>query len=71
MTKAIILSSIITCPNCGAQKEEEMPIDSCLYFYTCEQCQNQLKPVPGDCCVFCSHGSVKCPPIQMGTSCCG
>jgi hypothetical protein len=24
----------------------------------------QLRPKPGDCCVFCSFGSVKCPPIQ-------
>ncbi|MFA9408701.1 MAG: GDCCVxC domain-containing (seleno)protein, partial [Candidatus Dadabacteria bacterium] len=27
-----------------------------------------LKPKPGDCCVFCSYGSVKCPSIQEG--CC-
>jgi hypothetical protein len=23
-----------------------------------------LRPKPGDCCVFCSYGSVKCPPQQ-------
>ncbi|HEY5608162.1 MAG TPA: GDCCVxC domain-containing (seleno)protein, partial [Alphaproteobacteria bacterium] len=21
---------------------------------------------PGDCCVFCSYGSVPCPPMQAG-----
>jgi hypothetical protein len=27
-------------------------------------CGTRLKPKPGDCCVFCSYGSVPCPPIQ-------
>ena len=27
-------------------------------------------PNPGDCCGFCSFGSVKCPPIQAPKSCC-
>ncbi|MFZ0027756.1 MAG: GDCCVxC domain-containing (seleno)protein, partial [Pseudolabrys sp.] len=27
-------------------------------------------PKDGDCCVFCSYGSVPCPPIQeKGTGC--
>ena len=29
-----------------------------------------LKPKEGDCCVFCSYGSVKCPPIQSEKKCC-
>lgn len=71
MATAIILNSVITCPNCGFQKEEEMPTDACQYFYECESCKARLKPFTGDCCVFCSYGTVKCPPIQQGTSCCG
>jgi hypothetical protein len=27
-----------------------------------------LRPKPGDCCVFCSYGSVPCPPIQAERS---
>ena len=27
------------------------------------------KDVCGDCCVFCSYGDVKCPPIQQGERC--
>ena len=27
-----------------------------------------LRPKPGDCCVFCSYGSVPCPPVQMERS---
>jgi hypothetical protein len=28
-----------------------------------------LKPKQGDCCVFCSYGSVPCPPIQQSQPC--
>jgi hypothetical protein len=56
--------SIITCPQCGFQKEEEMPVDSCLFFYECVACKARLRPLPGDCCVFCSFGTTKCPSQQ-------
>jgi rubredoxin len=59
-----ILKSVITCPNCNFSKEEIMPVDACLHFYECKNCGILLKPKEGDCCVFCSYGSVKCPPIQ-------
>lgn len=70
MEKTIILKSIITCPNCDFQKEEIMPTDACIFFYKCTSCEATLKPKPGDCCVFCSYGSVKCPPLQTNGSCC-
>ncbi|PKP09504.1 MAG: hypothetical protein CVU09_11220 [Bacteroidetes bacterium HGW-Bacteroidetes-4] len=60
----IIKKSIITCPNCGYQKTEEMPIDTCQFFYECENCQAILNPKPNDCCVYCSYGTVKCPSMQ-------
>ena len=60
----IILESTITCPECGNKKEEQMPEDSCQFFYKCENCHIILTPNEGDCCVFCSYGSVKCPPVQ-------
>ncbi len=60
----IQITSTITCPHCGRQKTEEMPTDSCLYVYDCEGCGKLLKPHKGDCCVFCSFGTVPCPPIQ-------
>lgn len=43
---------------------EQMPQAACLYFYECTGCGVLLKPKPGDCCVFCSYGSVPCPPVQ-------
>ncbi|MFV8783022.1 GDCCVxC domain-containing (seleno)protein [Microbulbifer sp. SA54] len=67
----MILESIITCPKCQHQKTEVMPTNCCIFFYECEQCHTLLKPKPGDCCVFCSYGTVRCPPIQQGKSCCG
>ena len=70
MAKEIQLNSTITCPSCGYKKEEVMPTDACQYFYECESCKVQMKPHLGDCCVFCSFGTVPCPPIQEGSSCC-
>ena len=67
---AVIIKSIITCPACGFEKEEDMPVDACQYFYECTNCKVKLKPKQGDCCVFCSYGSVPCPPIQMNKPCC-
>ena len=61
---ATVLESTLTCPECGHAKAETMPTNACQWFYECEQCHALLKPKPGDCCVFCSYGSVQCPPIQ-------
>lgn len=66
----VILQSTITCPECGHVKEETMPTDACQWFYECEGCKAVLRPKAGDCCVFCSFGTTKCPPIQSGQSCC-
>ena len=41
-----------------------MPTDYCQYFWECLHCKNNLKPKKGDCCVYCSYGNIKCPPIQ-------
>lgn len=60
------MKSAITCPNCSFSKEEIMPEDACVHFYECTNCRALLKPKAGDCCVFCSYGTVKCPPVQTG-----
>jgi hypothetical protein len=61
---AIALQSTITCPRCRFAKVETMPTDACQFFYECENCRALLRPKEGDCCVFCSYGSMPCPPIQ-------
>lgn len=67
--KEIIYKSTVTCPECGFTKEEIMKTDSCLFFYKCDSCEKLLKPKDGDCCVFCSYGTVKCPPVQISGKC--
>lgn len=68
--QGIALESKITCPECGFSKVETMPTKACQWYYECEECKALLKPLKGDCCVYCSYGTVKCPPIQEGSSCC-
>lgn len=53
--------STIRCPVCDHASSATMPPDACLYFYECPACRVMLKPKPGDCCVFCSYGSCRCP----------
>jgi len=66
----IELRSSITCPNCAHKKDETMPTDACAYYYECEKCKSLLRPLKGDCCVYCSYGTVKCPPMQGSNPCC-
>lgn len=70
ISKTIVLQSKLTCPNCGHQKEETMPTESCQFFYECDNCKQVLKPKEGHCCVYCSYGTVKCPSMQTGSNCC-
>jgi hypothetical protein len=60
-----VLESVITCPKCGHRKRESMPTETCQFFYECGVCRALLRPKAGDCCVFCSYGPVKCPPVQV------
>ena len=61
----IIADANITCPNCGFTRAEEMPEDSCQYFYECTQCRTILRPKADDCCVFCSYADRQCPSKQL------
>lgn len=67
----VALNSVITCPECGYKSQETMPTNACTYFYECKGCRKLLRPLAGDCCVFCSYGSVECPPVQAERGCCG
>jgi hypothetical protein len=65
MTMQPAMHSEITCPYCGHRKVEQMPTDACQFFYECQGCATVLRPKAGDCCVFCSYGSMPCPSIQV------
>ena len=60
-----ILKSIISCPYCGLKKKERMAINACQFYYECGNCKQLIRAKQGDCCVFCSYGTVKCPPKQL------
>lgn len=64
------LVSTLTCPACDAQHAETMEVNACRYLYVCPTCNESLRPLPGDCCVFCSYGNRPCPPRQTGNACC-
>ena len=63
--KEVELYSVLTCPECGHKEREKMPTNACQFFYYCKGCDARLRPLPGDCCVYCSYGTVPCPPIQL------
>lgn len=65
MSAELRLESIICCPVCGARRKERMPVDACQCYYECTGCGALLTPRKGDCCVFCSYGTVPCPPVQQ------
>lgn len=71
VSRKIVLQSEITCPECGHTEIETMPTDACQWFYDCKGCHAVLKPKPEHCCVFCSYGTVDCPPVQAKENCCG
>jgi hypothetical protein len=71
MTGSMQSVSTLTCPACDFAAAETMPSDACQFFYDCKGCGARLKPKAGDCCVFCSYGSVPCPPVQADGKCCG
>ena len=60
------LTSTLTCPECGGVATETMPTNACQFFYDCRHCAAVLRPLAGDCCVFCSFGDVPCPPSRGG-----
>jgi hypothetical protein len=64
-TSMVYETSEITCPKCGHKKTEKLPTDVCVIHYTCEKCHADLTPKVGDCCVFCTYGTHKCPSKQV------
>ena len=65
MTSNLETRATVTCPFCGAAREEEMPVDACQFFYECTSCGSLLRPKEGACCVFCSYADRRCPPKHL------
>ena len=48
-----------------------MPTDACQFFRDCPACGAVVRPLDGDCCVFCSYADAPCPPVAAsGGPCC-
>ena len=61
--QAILTRSTLHCPYCGAERTEILLVNACMIRFDCP-CGTDLHPRPRDCCVFCSYGTIACPPIQ-------
>jgi hypothetical protein len=64
------VESKLTSPHGKHVSAETMSTDACVYFYEGGNCHEMLKQLAGNYCVFCSYGSVPCPPLQAGDYCC-
>ena len=53
----VILETVLACPTCGTSHDETMSINACQWFYRCPSCRALLRPLPGNCCVFCSYAA--------------
>ena len=60
----ISVTSDLTCPFCGNTTTETLPTEYCLIKFDCKKCKQTILPKEGDCCVFCSYGTHKCPSMQ-------
>jgi hypothetical protein len=65
MSREIIMQTTIQCPSCNHRMDILMPFASVQLIYECEKCYALIRPKKGDCCVFCSYGSVPCPSTQQ------
>jgi len=68
VARQVKLDSTVQCPRCGFRSQERMPTDYCLVRYECKNCGYIMTPKKGKCCIFCSYGDVKCPPMQLSSS---
>ncbi|WP_330926906.1 GDCCVxC domain-containing (seleno)protein [Candidatus Sororendozoicomonas aggregata] len=68
MTETLKTTSVVSCPDCGHSVVEAMPLDVCVRLYECKNCQQLITPESGDCCIYCSHGTILCPTSQMEKS---
>ncbi len=68
---AMIIDSILTCPNCNHKFQEQMPENTYQSSFRCAECKEVIKTKKGECCVYCSYGDYPCPQAQIiGSSCC-
>lgn len=61
----MVLDTVLYCPHCAGASTWRMPGNACQWRVVCPLCGRDIITLPGKCCVFCSYGSVPCPPVQQ------
>ena len=61
----VVRVCVVTCPVCHTQTRETMSSEAPKNIWHCPKCLTWLSTKPGDHCIYDSHGSVHCPPIQI------
>jgi hypothetical protein len=63
----IKINTTLTCPECETRQKVIMPENQYQHYYKCtnEDCLENLSPVEGDDCVFCSFADIVCPQRQI------
>lgn len=63
----IDLNATLTCPVCGTEQKVVMPEKQFQHYYKCtnEECLEDLTPIEGKDCVFCSYADKPCPQRQI------
>ncbi|MGB0846810.1 MAG: GDCCVxC domain-containing (seleno)protein [Thiolinea sp.] len=60
----IILECTLTCPSCQTKESLTMVQGRSESFFTCTHCSTTHLTKLGECCIYCSYGTVSCPTIQ-------
>ncbi|MCK5725233.1 MAG: hypothetical protein KAH22_00255 [Thiotrichaceae bacterium] len=67
----MILESLITCPLCSHQEQQQMLENVNQQYYRCQSCQQQIKASEKSCCIYCCYSNTPCPTAQItGSACC-
>lgn len=63
--KKLKKQSLVKCPHCNFEEFLDMSFDNCIISHKCNSCGKIMTPREGECCIFCSYGSEKCPTKQL------
>ena len=61
---SVILETVMTCPSCHAKEKQTMWPHFIESVFVCNKCNKPHLQIPDRCCIYCSYGSIECPPIQ-------
>lgn len=60
----VVRESTLVCPRCNHGERMMMAENSSLVVHVCQSCGLEMHRLPGNCCLFCTWGTVPCPTAQ-------